>query len=147
MQTVGALLSPTAKAITRGGIQWSRKHSVYTGLVTVETQIPDLRKGVIRMHVRKPAASQPRLQYLIGNAAVRRLCVNEPHPPFGGTHKHMINPQQSDEDAYEPTDIPVPALAPRVAPGVYRAILEAFIRECQIEVGPDFEWIEPGQEA
>lgn len=120
-QTVGALLSPVAKAVTTGTIIWSREGSVSKGRLLVCTALPALDHGVIEMSIRSRAPSQPRVFYLIGGASVRSLCVNDAHPPYSGTHKHITNTQLGDEDAYEPDDIPVPPLAPRVAPGVYRA--------------------------
>lgn len=142
-QSVGLLLSKTAKATTHGPITWTSKRSVSVGLLQVRTVLAGLEEGAIRMQIRWPAPSEPRCQYLIGGAAVRRLCVNDPHPPFDSTHKHIINPLGSEEDAYEPDDIPPVPLAPRVAPGIYRAILEAFIAECEISTGEDYAWTEP----
>ncbi|MGW4559925.1 hypothetical protein ACWEOV_40885 [Streptomyces sp. NPDC004365] len=124
-------------------MRWVLRGSVLEGTIEVRTALPELETGKLRMTVRRLAPSQPRLQYLIGNAAVRRLCVNEQHRPYEGTHKHMINLRGTDEDAYEPDDIPEVPLAPRVAPGTYRAILEAFVAECAITLGEDFVWVEP----
>ncbi|MDX3866866.1 hypothetical protein [Streptomyces europaeiscabiei] len=146
-QSVGLLLSKTSKATTVGAIAWKSQRSVTVGLLQVRTVLPELEQGIIRVHIRWPAPSQPRYQYLIGGASVRRLCVNDPHPPYDGTHKHMINPLGSEEDAYQPTDIPAVPLAPRVAPGTYRAILEAFAGECEVSLGEDFVWTEPGRRA
>ncbi|MGW0579214.1 hypothetical protein ACWD25_25350 [Streptomyces sp. NPDC002920] len=142
-QSVGLLLSKNSRATTLGQITWKPKRSVTVGLLQVRTVLPGLEQGTIRIHIRWPAPSEPRYQYLIGGAAVRRLCVNNPHPPFDSTHKHIINPLGSDEDAYEPDDIPAVPLAPRVAPGTYRAILEAFAAECEIGFGEDYAWTEP----
>ena len=144
-QSVGLLLSKTSKATTVGSIAWKPHRSVTVGLLQVQTALPELEEGTIRIHIRWQAPSQPRYQYIIGNACVRRLCVNDPHRPYSGTHKHMINPLGTEEDAYEPTDIPQVPLAPRVAPGTYRAILEAFAGECEVSFGKDFVWTEPGR--
>ncbi len=146
-QSVGLLLSKSSMATTLGQVTWKPKRSVTEGLIRVRTVLPGLEEGVVRIHIRWPAPSQPRYQYLIGGASVRRLCVNDPHPPYGGTHKHVINPLGSEEDAYEPDDIPAIPLAPRVAPGTYRAILEAFAGECEIRLGEDYVWTEPGRRA
>ena len=146
-QSVGLLLSKASGATTVGPIQWTTQKSVSEGIVIVRTDLPDLEEGKLRVLVRRLAPSQPRLQYLIGRASVRRLCVNEAHRPFAGTHKHMINPMETDEDAYEPDDIPHVPLAPRVAPGTYRVILEAFAAECEVAIGSDFVWVEPGRRA
>ncbi|MEU9155734.1 hypothetical protein AB0D59_35595 [Streptomyces sp. NPDC048417] len=146
-QSVGLLLSKTSKATTVGAIAWKSQRSVTVGLLQVRTVLPELEQGIIRIHIRWLAPSQPRYQYLIGGASVRRLCVNDPHPPYDGTHKHMINPLGSEEDAYQPTDIPAVPLVPRVAPGTYRAILEAFAGECEVSLGEDFVWTEPGRRA
>ncbi len=142
-QSVGLLLSSASRAVTVGAIRWTLRGSVYEGTIEVHTTLPQLETGRLRMVIRRPAPSQPRLQYLVGNASVRRLCVNEEHRPLVGTHKHMINPLGTDEDAYKPSDIPEVPLAPRVAPGTYRAILEAFASECSITLGEDFVWVEP----
>jgi hypothetical protein len=91
--------------------------------------------------------SEPKLQYLVGAGrsgfSARRLCVNTPHRPIDGTHKHLAEPGRGDEAAYQPDDIPDVPLQPRVAPGTYRAILEAFASECFVELGQDFFWSEP----
>lgn len=145
-QSVGLLLSPAAHAVTEGPLVWKYKGSTADGEVAVHTVLPQLETGRLRISVRRLAPSQPRFQYLIGGASVRRLCVNEEHRPIAGTHKHMINPLETEEDAYEPKGIPVVPLAPRVAPGTYRAILEAFAEECEITLGEDFAWIEPRRE-
>jgi hypothetical protein len=93
------------------------------------------------------APSEPKLQYLVGAGrsgfSARRLCVNVPHRPIDGTHKHLAEPGRGDETAYQPDDIPDVPLQPRVAPGTYRAILEAFAGECFVELGQDFRWSEP----
>jgi hypothetical protein len=146
-QSVGLLLSKSAKATTSGPIVWTPKRSITVGILKVKTVIPGLEQGAVRIYICWPAPSEPRCQYLIGGAAVRRLCVNNPHPPFDSTHKHIINPRGSEEDAYEPDDIPPVPLAPRVAPGTYRAILEAFVNECEISLGEDYAWTEPGKGA
>jgi len=145
-QSVGLLLSRASGARTVGPVRWRSKGSVREGIIEVHTVLPHLDKGKLRMSVRRLAPSQPRLQCLVGGASVRRLCVNEAHRPFTCTHKHMINLLETDEDAYEPDDIPLVPLAPRVAPGTYRAILEAFAAECEIAVGEDFVWSEPGRD-
>lgn len=148
-QSVGLLLSKAAQATTVGPITWKTQGSVSEGVLQVRTILPQLEQAALRISIRKPAPSQPRFQYLVGvgaaKASVRRLCVNEEHRPFTGTHKHMINPLETDEDAYEPNDIPKVPLAPRVAPGTYRAILEAFANECEVTLGTDFTWTEPGR--
>jgi hypothetical protein len=143
---VGLLLSPAAHAVTEGPIVWKVKGSVRDGHLIVRTALPQLEMGTLRMVVKTLAASEPCLQYLIGGAAVRRLCVNGAHPPYPGTHMHMINPLKTEEDAYESAEIPAVPLAPRVAPGTYRAILEAFAGECKIALGDDFVWVEPRRE-
>lgn len=58
--------------------------------------------------------------------------------------KHRASPGGGDEAVYEPDDIPEVPLQPRVAPGTYRAILEAFAAECKVVIGADFAWTEPG---
>ncbi len=140
---LGVLLSPLANAVTVGAMHWQAiKPRVKEGRVMVRTDILDLDEGELIMRIRAPAPSEPKLTYLIGGAAARRLCVNGNHPPLPGTHKHRFRISGADEDAYAPDDIPDVPLAPRVAPGVYRAILEAFASECFITVGDDC-WTEP----
>jgi len=142
------LLSPTAEARTIGGVTWKLDGTIrWEGEVDVRTVLPMLASCRLRLVVNKLAPSEPKLQYLVkagrNGFAARRLCLNVPHSPFDGTHKHRAEPGSGDEDTYEPDDIPELPLAPRVAPGTYRAILEAFAKECFIEIGPDFVWTEP----
>jgi hypothetical protein len=99
------------------------------------------------MTVNRLRPSEPYLQYLAGvgreGFSARRLCLNQEHKPIEGTHKHRTEPSIGDEIPYKPTDIPEVPLSPRVAPGTYREIFDAFAAECFIDVGPDFTWEEP----
>ncbi|WP_132185655.1 hypothetical protein [Micromonospora sp. KC606] len=145
---LGTLLSPLAAAVTVGGITWTAKSPVVReGIVRVQTAIPVLAPCRLRMTVNELKPSEPALQYLAGDGrtgfSARRLCLNTPHRPFPGTHKHRNEPGGGEEGAYEPDDIPAVPLQPRVAPGTYRAILEAFAAECFIAIGDDFVWCEP----
>lgn len=145
---VGTLLSLAAKAVTAGGIAWvATRVQTKEGTVKVRTVLPALAPCRLRIVVNALAPSEPKLQYLAGAGrdgfSARRLCINVPHRPLTGTHKHRLEPSLGDEDAYEPNDIPQVPLAPRVAPGTYRAILEAFAAECFVEIGSDFIWVEP----
>ncbi|SCG61688.1 hypothetical protein GA0070560_11689 [Micromonospora halophytica] len=145
---LGALLSPLAQAVTLGGITWTTKNRVVReGTIRVDTTITALAPCRLRMTVNELRPSEPALQYLAGDGrlgfSARRLCLNTPHRPFPGTHKHRSEPGGGDEGAYEPDDIPAVPLQPRVAPGTYRAILEAFAAECFIAIGDDFIWREP----
>lgn len=145
---LGTLLSPLAAAVTVGGIIWAVKSPVVKhGIIQVDTVIKALAPCRLRMAVNELKPSEPALQYLAGDGrmgfSARRLCLNTPHRPFPGTHKHRSEPGGGDEGAYEPDDIPAVPLQPRVAPGTYRAILEAFAAECFIAIGDDFIWREP----
>lgn len=143
-ENLGFLLSGHAGAVTVGGIMWERDRIPRIGTVTVATSLAPCR---LRMVINVLAPSEPRLQYLVlagrNGFAARRLCVNVPHRPFPGTHKHRARPGGGDESTYRPDDIPEVPLQPRVAPGTYRAVLEAFAAECAITLGPDFDWTEP----
>jgi len=145
---MGALLSTTAKAVTVGGVAWTPKQAAKEGIINVRTALASpLAPCRLRIVVNPLAPSEPKLQYLVGDGrerfSARRLCVNVPPRPISGTHKHRAEPGTGDEGAYQPLDIPSVPLQPRVAPGTYRAILEAFAAECFVEVGPDFTWIDP----
>ncbi|MBW4703518.1 MULTISPECIES: hypothetical protein [unclassified Micromonospora] len=145
---LGTLLSPLAAATTVGGMTWTARSPVIKqGLIRVVTGIEALAPCRLRMTVNELKPSEPALQYLAGEGrlgfSARRLCLNAPHPPFPGTHKHRSEPGGGEEGAYEPDDIPTVPLQPRVAPGTYRAILEAFAAECFIAIGDDFIWREP----
>ncbi|MDG4806499.1 hypothetical protein O7634_06985 [Micromonospora sp. WMMD1120] len=145
---LGALLSPLAEAVTVGRIIWTTKnHVVREGLIRVDTSINALAPCRLRVLVNERKPSEPAFQYLAGDGrmafSARRLCINTPHRPFAGTHKHRVEPGGGEEAAYEPNDIPVVPLQPRVSPGTYRAILEAFAAECFITFGTDFGWSEP----
>ena len=145
---LGVLLSPLAQAVTVGGITWSTKNQVIReGTVRVDTIMPALTPCRLRISLNPHKPSEPALQYLISEGrtgfSARRLCMNTPHRPLPGTHKHRVEPGGGEEGAYEPDDIPPLPLQPRVAPGAYRAILEAFAAECYIVIGDDFSWVEP----
>ncbi|KXK62253.1 hypothetical protein AWW66_09485 [Micromonospora rosaria] len=98
--------------------------AVTVGGITWTTKNRVIREGVIRVGTAVTVLAPCRL----------RMTVNllKPSEPGGG-----------DEGAYEPDDIPPVPLQPRVAPGTYRAILEAFAAECFIAIGDDFTWREP----
>ncbi|MGC5378748.1 hypothetical protein ACPXB1_09790 [Micromonospora sp. DT68] len=145
---LGALLSPLAAAVTVGGIIWATKnHVAREGVIRVDTKIKALAPCRLQVRVNYLKPSEPQFQYLAGDGrtafSARRLCVNTPHRPFAGTHKHRVEPGGGEEAAYEPDDIPFVPLQPRVSPGTYRAILEAFAAECFITFGTDFGWSEP----
>ncbi|XVV13654.1 hypothetical protein ACQP2X_04675 [Actinoplanes sp. CA-131856] len=146
---LGALLSPVAQAVTVGGVVWEALQGapIKEAVVQVRTALPALAPCRLRMVTNALTPSEPRLQYLVGAGrngfSARRLCVNVPHRPIDGTHKHLAEPGRGDETAYQPDDIPHVPLQPRVAPGTYRAIFEAFASECFVELGQDFAWSEP----
>jgi hypothetical protein len=145
---LGSLISPLGRAVTLGGIAWQQKSGpVVEGVVQVRVALTTLMPCVLRMTVNRLAPSEPFLQYLVGAGrdrfSARRLCMNQEHRPIEGTHKHRTEPAVGDEMAYKPADIPEVPHAPRVAPGTYRAIFEAFAGECYVEIGPDFVWLEP----
>jgi hypothetical protein len=144
---MGTLLSPAAESVTVGGIVWTRRSVVAEGNVRVRTALAVLTPCRLRLTVNTLAPSEPKLQYLVSEGrdgfAARRLCVNTEHLPHPGTHKHFPRPGGGEEGSYEPDDIPDLPLQPRVAPGAYRAILEAFEAECFVAIGQDFIWVEP----
>lgn len=145
---LGALLSPLAAATTVGRVAWTTKsHATRQGIIRVDTAIAALAPCRLRMLVNYLKPSEPQVQYLAGDGrtafSARRLCVNTPHRPFAGTHKHRVEPGGGEEGVYEPDDIPVVPLQPRVSPGTYRAILESFAAECFVAIGADFAWSEP----
>lgn len=142
--TVGALLSPAARARTTGRLTWRVDKVIAEGIVPVTTDLQHVGAAYLRVMLRPVVApSQPRMQYRVGDQSLRRLCVNEEHRPFSGTHKHKLTPFGTDEDTYEPTDIPVVPLAPRVAPGVVQAVFEAFAAECNVQLVDPYRWAEP----
>lgn len=96
---------------------------------------------VIEMTVLEKQPSEPRVVYRHASGWVRRLCVNGSHGNILGTHKHRI--ALGGEDAYEPDDIPLIPLQPYVRAGAYREIMEAFIAECNIAIGDDYQWTDP----
>lgn len=141
-QMVSALVSPLAQAHSLGPITWVRERSRYDGIVPASVVIPGLERVRIHVEVNTFRPTEPRLQYLTTGGWARRLCVNRPHPPLEGTHKHYV-PTSGAESAYEPTDIPRVALAQAMPTGRLRAILEAFAAECSVELNEDFAWVPP----
>jgi hypothetical protein len=118
---------------------------VKVGRVTVDSDLLHVGSGELRIaHRPVVAPSQPKMQYLVAGRSIRRLCVNEPHRPFEGTHKHKLGPFASEEEAYEPDGFPMVPLAPRIAPGVLQAVFEAFAAECSIDLRDPYRWQEPG---
>lgn len=141
------LLSDLAVAMTVGGITWQlrQKGNAYDGEVQVRTKINDLARCRLRIYVSRLKPSEPTLAYLVGSGRTAfpasRLCINGSHGNKM-THKHRTRGDGS-EDVYEPDDIPPVPLQSRVAPGTYRAILEAFAAECSVKLGEDFVWTDP----
>lgn len=144
------LLSGVARAVTVGGMGWhsERQGDARVGEVRIETAVSALEPCRLQMYISRFKPSEPALLFLAGPGRrgfpARRLCVNGRHGSTL-THKHRIFPT-GWEDTYEPDDIPEVPLQPRVAPGTYRAILEAFAAECKVSLGEDFVWTEPWEE-
>ncbi len=96
----------------------------------------------IEMEVGEFKLSEPKVKFIHPDGWIRRLCVNSNHDEIRGTHKHHI--VNGDlESAYEPNDIPSLPLSRHVRTGVHREILEAFLGECNIGLGPNYRWAEP----
>lgn len=140
---VAALLSPLAGAKSDGNLRWAHDStsSQYRGsLVVVAPGLVD--DGRLEISVSRLRPEAPCLVYLADGAFVRRLCVNKPHRPFAGTHKHRIE-TYGPAECYEPDDIPDLPIAPDVSPHLYRGIIEAFAAECSIAIAEDFGWSAP----
>lgn len=143
VQTVRVLVSPAAQANTVGGVEWKRDGSVSVGTIKVRTVVDRLTEGRIVVTVRHLNPSLVTMAYVIDNAAVRRVCINQPHRPFVDAHVHQINPPSEDEVALPAEGYPVVPRSPSVAPGIYREILETFATQCCVTLADDFVWSEP----
>lgn len=136
------LLAPSANARVLGRIQWSKRGSARVGRVPVDARgLLDPESARLEFTVSVLRPTEPKIVYLADGASIRRLCVNTPHDPHTGTHKHRVSGDPVG-DAYEPTDIPAIELDAEPPPGAHREILEAFAAECFIDVG-DLEWTDP----
>lgn len=90
-----------------------------------------------------------------GQASVnlRRLDLRDSHPNPDGqrwdkrSHKHLWSVADDNAWAYTPSDIPHDESPGFVGPDDYRSICEAFIIECGIGFGPDYDWTEPPLDA
>ena len=131
------LLTPHRHVVDRP-VRWKRIEG------GIETVLPVSGAGLgvkFRMEIRALKPHEPKLQYLHPQGFARRLCVNAPHRPITGTHKHKILPNM--ESAYEPDDIPPIPMNSPVTTELYREILEAFINECHVALGPNYTWTGP----
>lgn len=150
-KTSGGLKSYSqAEALTQ-----SKKHRVNMPVVWKDAP-PDKREcllliegspegAFVEMTVLRIKFSEPTITFRVPDGWARRLCVNRTHRPFRGTHKHAIVPGDL-EDAYQPDDIPHVPLKRRVPVGIHREIMEAFLAECNIELGPGYKWTDPYSE-
>lgn len=137
---VRALLSPRALARTEGPIEWSSRPPRYTGKVAVSA--PGVRiGGRLELTANELRGGELWIAYIADEGWVRRLCVNQEHRPFVGTHKHRV--ETRGEECYEPDDIPPLELSPTTPCGSYREVLIAFAQECHITVGDDLGWTDP----
>lgn len=148
-QAVRTVLSPAACAVGQGRLAWSiDKPRCFKGLLAVHTTVVGCETAELRIYLREKAASEPRLQYLIGShrqtrVAIRRLDVNDDHHKWvNTTHKHSLDVSSGLEEAYIPSDIPNVPLGPTVAPGTYQRLFEAFAAECFVTLPPDY-WTDP----
>lgn len=136
------LLVAAADARAIGRVQWTSKGSARVGTAFVRAAgLLDPDSARLEFAVSPLRPTQPRVAYIADGASIRRLCVNKPHHPFAGTHKHRVTGDPVG-DAYEPTDIPLLDLDAEPPPGAHRAIMEAFAAECFINVD-DLEWVDP----
>lgn len=133
----------------------SQKHRVNAPIVWRDA-LPDKRVcaltvegapegAVVHMTVLRRKFSEPKVVFRVADGWARRLCVNGTHRPIKGTHKHTIAPGGL-EDAYQPDDIPHVPLTRRAPIGIHREIMEAFLAECNIELGPGYKWTDPYSE-
>ena len=144
-RTVAAILSPTARAQTVGSIRWKKvaDTSRHEGVVEVELcGLVGIDAARLTMAATPLRPESPCLAYVVSGGAVRRLCVNNEHRPFSGTHKHQYERAGSAE-CYEPDDIPNVPMGARAAVRVYREVFDAFAAECNIQIGPGFTWCDP----
>lgn len=80
---------------------------------------------------------------------IRRLDLRDLHRNPDGeywdrrTHKHRWSVADANRWAYTPTDIPHDVKAGSDTVDDYRAIFEAFARECGIGFGPYYAWQDP----
>lgn len=140
-RVAATLVSSLALARTIGSWTWLHNGRSHLGEVAVSTNVAGASATRLRMTVHELRPSEPRLQYLATEGWIRRLCLNRPHRPIHGTHKHRVGAE--GETAYEPVDIPIPPLAPRVQHGTLYGILAAFAGECMIELSDDLDWSPP----
>ncbi len=80
---------------------------------------------------------------------LRRLDLRDSHRNPDGTywhaetHKHLWSESSRNAVAYTPTDIPHDQSSDFDGTDDYRAVFEAFVAECKIELGPDYKWSDP----
>ncbi|MGK3199608.1 hypothetical protein [Amycolatopsis sp. MEPSY49] len=140
-QALETLLSDLSQATAVGELHWESKHGfIHTGQIQVQTLVQGCELGRLQLVVNDLAASEPRCQYLVNDAPIRRLDVNDVHRPWPRcTHKHRYVPETGKDDAYKPDDIPEVPFGPTVAPGTYRRVFEAFAAECSVAL-PEGYW-------
>lgn len=59
------------------------------------------------------------------------------------THKHRWSQADGDREAYTPTDIPHDQPGSAITRDDYKVIFEAFAAECDIGLGPTYDWSGP----
>lgn len=137
-QLAESLLQPGRYAL-ESRVSWAFARGRVDGTVPVTNATEG---AYFRIAIKTLKPHEPCLQYLSPpDGFVRRLCLNNGHKPWDSTHKHTIEPGR--EGSYEPDDIPLLDIHAPVSAEMYREIFEAFVRECNIALGPGYSWTNP----
>ena len=125
---VAALLSRVARAHATGGVVWRKEGPRHVGTIPITVAALDIETARIEITANEFRPGEPTMAYIADGGWIRRLCINRPHRPIDGTHKHRL--ERAGEEPYAPTDIPPLPLSPDVDPESYREVVAVFAAEC-----------------
>lgn len=144
VSTMGVLLSPLAKAVAVGPIRWNWKRpNVVEGRLDVQTEVGVCPAGRLSIGILTARPDTVRLQYIVNDVAVFRVCVNDKHNGWSPmTHSHTYIPATGRErDEKLPDFCPIPR-GPSVARGTYKRSLTEFAALVSVDLPPGY-WSEP----
>jgi hypothetical protein len=142
--TMGALLSPLARAVGVGPVRWTWKRpNVVEGRLAVQTEIGVCPSGRLSIGILTARPDTVRLQYIVNDVAVFRVCINEKHNGWSPmTHSHTYIPATGAEREEKlPAFCPIPR-GPTVATGTYERSLKEFAALVSVALPPGY-WNEP----
>lgn len=139
-----ALLGGLGGAESEGRIAWQAEGSAFGGTLHVRTSIARCERARVVMKVLTARPAAMTLAFIVNDAPVRRVCVNQKHdgwPP--GSHSHQYDPNTGTEAATPLEDeFAFVPMTPTVAPDAHRRALEVFAGMVRVTLNEGY-WHDP----